>query len=74
MNNVEVFITDVRTTEDAAFIIEELQAFLQGHEFNFDLEDCDRILRVEAGNCELQATKIMLCLHRWGFQCEVLTY
>lgn len=70
--HIEVFRTNVSTPTDATFLVEELAAFFPTHDFHFDLEDCDRILRVETRNCELQAVKIMTCLDRWGFYCEVL--
>ena len=37
---------------------------------NFDLSDCDRILRVEGEN--INALPIMLLVKSQGFNCEVL--
>lgn len=69
---IEVFITDVGTPTDAIFLNEKFREEFPGIDFHFDLEDCDRILRAESGNSEIQAVKIIHCLNRWGFRCEVL--
>jgi hypothetical protein len=37
---------------------------------NFDLSDCDRVLRVEGDNME--ALRIMMIVKEYGFNCEVL--
>jgi hypothetical protein len=44
---VEVFCTNVHEPEAAALLIVKLQLLLPDASFHFDLEDCDRILRVE---------------------------
>lgn len=44
---VEVFKTDVNNQEDAAQVISALQVILPSAKINFDLEDCDKILRIE---------------------------
>lgn len=48
MAMVEVFCTNVQEPEAAALLIVKLQLLLPGALFHFDLDDCDRILRVEA--------------------------
>jgi hypothetical protein len=37
---------------------------------NFDLSDCDKVLRVEGDNME--ASTIMILVKEHGFECEVL--
>ncbi len=44
---VEVFKTNVQQTEEAEMLIEKLAEHFPAHEINFDLSDCDRILRVQ---------------------------
>jgi hypothetical protein len=39
--------------------------------WNFDLDDCDRILRVETGACHGPAIRSLLS--RFGFRCEELS-
>ena len=49
MSLVEVFKTDVDDFEKAAAIVLNLQSFLPESKINFDLDDCDKILRIESG-------------------------
>jgi len=67
---VEVFKTDVYEQEISLAIVQTLLQHFPGNEINFDLEDCDRILRIEGENilCE----RIKDVLHEAGYQCEVL--
>ena len=67
---VEVFKTDVYEQEISLAIVQTLLQHFPGNEINFDLEDCDRILRIEGENilCE----RIKEVLHGAGYQCEVL--
>jgi hypothetical protein len=37
---------------------------------NFDLSDCDKVLRIEGDNIE--ALRIMFLVKEHGFQCEIL--
>lgn len=37
---------------------------------NFDLSDCDKVLRVEGDNME--ASRIMILVKGHGFKCEIL--
>ncbi|HLT75553.1 MAG TPA: hypothetical protein VKZ68_10710 [Ohtaekwangia sp.] len=43
---IEVFKTNVQDRAIAADIVEMIHAVGMGYRANFDLEDCDRILRV----------------------------
>lgn len=44
---IEIFKTNVSNERQAARVLKLLGARLPGCRFNFDLEDCDRILRAE---------------------------
>lgn len=67
---VEVFKTDVMEISQAARIIRKLRQHVPNSNINFDLEDCDRILRVEAEDIPVQ--NIIKLLNNSGYQCEVL--
>ena len=43
---VDVFKTTVKREEDAAEIINLLKDYFPHHRISFDLEDCDKILRI----------------------------
>ncbi|MDX5348094.1 MAG: hypothetical protein LPK19_12715 [Hymenobacteraceae bacterium] len=67
---VEVFKTDVQRQPEAEKLVAALQQLLPGSKINFDLEDCDKILRVEAD--DVRAEKIAEVVQAKGYWCEVL--
>ena len=67
---VEVFKTSVDDRQQATSLAEELRQNLPTSKVNFDLEDCDKILRIEA--ISIQPSFIIEILKRRGFYCEVL--
>jgi len=67
---VDVFKTTVRRKEDAAKIVSLLNEYFPHHLINFDLDDCDKILRIEGA--ENNQTFIKNALGQYGFSCEVL--
>lgn len=56
---VEIFRTNVRGVSKANSIIEELFEQFPSYHFNFDLSDCDRILRVESRNGSIDAAAVI---------------
>ena len=70
MNSVEVFKTNVEQKGDAAILLGILSRLFPAYKINFDLEDCDKILRVEGE--KLQPKKIIEILNTKGHQCLVL--
>lgn len=67
---VEVFKTNVEETDESVRIVEHLRARFPQNRINFDLTDCDRILRVEGDS--VSASEIISLLTDTGYQCEVL--
>ena len=67
---VEVFKTNVEHRE----LAEQLASILRGRfvfcKINFDLEDCDKILRVEGNQICVESIIEIRSTH--GFECEVL--
>lgn len=71
---IEVFVTHVAKKEDSLFLRGELLKMLPDTEINFDLEDCDRILRIESLNrMPVAPGGVISCLISNGFECSVLT-
>jgi len=56
---VEIFRTNVKSKRLAGKILKALQANLPAFHFNFDLDDCDRILRVQSNGKPVECHKIM---------------
>ena len=46
---------------------------MQGHKINFDLEDCDRILRIEVAHGDIDVNLVVRLFEEHGFSCELLT-
>ena len=68
---VEVFKTTVSDTYYAKLLLRKIHARFPGYQANFDLTDCDRILRVKAA-AQIEVHNIMLIIRRFGYQAEIL--
>lgn len=67
---VEVFKTNVEQPEQSESLINQIICHIPDGIVNFDLEDCDKILRVEAE--QISNETIIGLLNQNGFQAEVL--
>ncbi len=67
---VEVFKTTVYKEEQSELLLQKLHFEYPCWRINFDLEDCDNILRVE-GDC-IPIEKVMRLLNSYGYDCEAL--
>jgi hypothetical protein len=67
---IEVYKTNVTCREKAAALVASLEELLPGAAVNFDLDDCDNILRIEAHTFAPQ--QVAQLLHQSGFACHVL--
>jgi hypothetical protein len=70
LNMVEVFKTNVQQKKQARKLFDILSTQFPLLKINFDLEDCDKILRVEGQN--IPREKIVKLLSGNGYRCEVL--
>lgn len=68
---IEVFKTNVQEPDESAMLVQKLLECFPEGKINFDLDDCDKILRVEAAF--ISKVKIMLLLNSHGYRCEILT-
>ena len=69
---VEVFRTNVCTAAEASEVIEQIHASFPRYKANFDLDDCDHILRVESPPGEMEAVSLVRLLNKSGFEAVVL--
>ena len=67
---VEVFKTNVYDEERSKALLEKLLFHFPDNTINFDLDDCDKILRVE-GNDILPERIIELMIAN-GYDCQIL--
>jgi hypothetical protein len=69
---VEVFKTNVQRQKQARILKSELISQFPFIKINFDLEDCDKVLRVEGR--KFAPDKIIELLHSNGYYCQILEY
>lgn len=69
---VEVFKTNVNRRREANRLLEAIHCAFHNHKANFDLEDCDRILRVQCDEGTLCAKTLLAFLGDLGCRAEVL--
>lgn len=67
---IEVFKTNVQEESQCKIIIEILLEHYPNSSINFDLEDCDKILRIHAS--AFSNDKIIAVLNSHGYLCEAL--
>jgi hypothetical protein len=67
---VEVFKTDVQQPETAQQLIACILSLFPGNRVNFDLHDCDNILRIEGDN--FSAWQIIAAVNASGYRAELL--
>ena len=67
---IEVFKTNVQEDELAKQLATKLHVHFPHCKINFDLQDCDKILRVEGQ--QIRSEKIIEVINTSGYQCQVL--
>jgi len=67
---VEVFKTDVVDTTESRSLTFVLSKEFVDYKINFDLSDCDRILRIESQN--INVDRVLSIVNGMGYQCQVL--
>ena len=67
---VEVFKTNVKEVELSERLVIQVLTRFPNSRVNFDMEDCDNILRVEAET--VLPEKIIEILNANGYSCEIL--
>ena len=67
---VEAFKTNVQKKTQSKMLLSVLSEAFPSLKINFDLSDCDKVLRVEGDNIE--ALSIMVLVKENGFRCEIL--
>lgn len=70
---VEVFKTNVNRRRQASMLLNAIHKAFGNHQANFDLDDCDRILRVQCDSGTLCAKSLISFLNDLGCRAEVLT-
>lgn len=69
---IEVFKTNVRDRDLANMLVVTIHERFHHYKANFDLDDCDRILRVQSLSGSIPPSPLLNLLHEFGFEGEVL--
>ncbi len=72
MSSIEIFKTNVRGKRHALYLIGEMNGLFPDHKISIDLDDEDKILRVECKKGKVKAKEVIRLLNRRNFHCEVL--
>ena len=67
---VLVFKTSVKSQQDVDHLAPALDCFLHQCSWNFDLDDCDNIFRIEGHS--VSASQIITFFQKSGFDCQEL--
>lgn len=70
---IEVFKTDVLHADQARMLLDKIHVTFRDYRANFDLEDCDRILRVAALSGKVLSSDVVALLNDFGFHAEILS-
>lgn len=70
MEMVEVFKTNVQEVAESRILTQKLLEHVQVAKISFDLEDCDKVLRIEGES--FLADEIIDLVISAGYQCEVM--
>ncbi len=69
---VEVFKTNVPNHFQATILLDIISKNFPNYITNFDLEDCDNILRSESLNIQVQSSVIINLISESGFEASIL--
>ena len=64
---IEVFSTNIGGEVEAAHVAGKIYSLFPGFQVHFDLEDCDKILRIDSGKTEICVEAIV----RVGRDCSI---
>ncbi len=69
---IEVFKTNVTDDEQAHKLVHIIHAAYPDYKANFDLHDCDNILRIECIDKPVNADRVIFLLQKYSCYAEVL--
>lgn len=72
MLSIAVYKTTVESRSVAESITYSIQRQFPDYDVSFDLEDCDKVLRVENGNGSVDGKEIQTILKSYGYRMETL--
>lgn len=70
---IEVFKTNVESDDQAIMLMDLIHKNFADYKVNFDLQDCDNILRVKSATECIQTDCLINFLREFGFHAEILS-
>jgi hypothetical protein len=70
---IEVFKTNVLDAGQAKVLVSVIHQNCADYQANFDLDDCDKILRVKSKSQAVQPRQLIDLLKDFGYRAEVLS-
>lgn len=70
---VEVFKTNINTRAQAHLVANGIEDVFEGYLINFDLDDCDRIMRIRAVYGTVDSERVCRLVSAMGFNVSILT-
>lgn len=68
---VEIFTTNVTNESLSRYVVVQLNNFIPGARVNFDLDDCDKILRIESVT-SINTSAVMSIVEGMGIEINLL--
>lgn len=69
---VEIFKTNITDADKALALIEQIHGAFRGYKANFDLQDCDNILRIQSSTGIIHCTELIHFLKELGCIAQIL--
>ncbi len=69
---IEVFKTSITNYSEACVVLNHIHDAFDGYKANFDLEDCDNILRIQSSTGAIHCTTLIKFLKKLGCDAEML--
>jgi len=69
---IEVFKTNVQSHEQASQLKNSIEDIFAGYEVNFDLQDCDKVLRVKCTTAAIEIHTLLQLLEQSGVSAELM--
>ena len=70
---IEIFKTNIEQPDQALAVLRRIKETYGAYAANFDLQDCDHILRVESIHGDVDRRALIKLVNGMGFHAEVLS-
>lgn len=72
MQTIEVFKTNINCADQAKQLVEQIHKTFAGYKANFDLDDCDKVLRIVSCKGNIASLHFISWLKKYECHAEIL--